>query len=43
MTALIIALLINLGLLTSAADWNNLNHQEQQDLTEIVIEDLDVN
>jgi len=40
MTALIIALLINLGLLTSNASWDNLTIQEQQDLTEIVIDDV---
>lgn len=40
MIALIIAALMNLGLLSSAADWDKLTPVEQQEMTEIVIEDI---
>ncbi len=41
MISLIIALLISLGTLGSAADWDNLTQQEQQDLTETIIDDIE--
>jgi len=41
MITLIITLLLNLGLLNSAADWDTLSSTEQQNLTEVVIDDVD--
>lgn len=37
----IIALLLTLGFLTSAEEWDTLSSQEQEDLTEIVNQDID--
>lgn len=43
MLTLIIAMLISLGLVDSAETFNNLSIQEQNELTEIVIEDIETN
>ncbi len=43
MIALIIAMLMSLGLVTDADDFNSRSVTEQQTLTEIVIEDLETN
>ncbi len=43
MISLIIALLMSLGLVTDANDFNSRSEAEQQTLTEIVIEDLETN
>jgi hypothetical protein len=37
----IIAILISLGLLTSAADWDTLSTEQQEEYTEIVNQDID--
>lgn len=36
----IIAILISIGLLTTAADWDNLSSQEQDEMIEIVETDI---
>lgn len=43
MLTLIIAALISLGLVDSAEQFNSLSAQEQNTLTEIVIEDIETN
>ena len=40
MIAIIISLLIQLGYIQSEAHWNQLSTQEQETLTEIVIDDV---
>jgi TRAP-type C4-dicarboxylate transport system substrate-binding protein len=40
MTPAIIALLLSLNLITSAAEWDTLSDAEQQELREIVTEDI---
>ncbi len=42
MLTLIIALLMNLGLIDSPADYNNASNDQQEQYQEIVIEDVNI-